>query len=106
MAAGTETGAHAMIEYAGAINACTEFSGYKPLAPESLVAAQPDMLLLTDHGVRALGVLTTVLQLPGMSQTPAGRQRHITVMDASFLLGFGPRMPAAVQSLNAQLTKR
>jgi iron complex transport system substrate-binding protein len=103
LAAGTHTGAHAMIEYAGAINATMNFSGYKPLTPESLIAAQPDVLLLTEHGVRAIGDYSTLLKLPGMSETPAGRHRRFAAMDASLLLGFGPRLPAAVQSLKLQL---
>lgn len=103
LAAGTHTGAHAMVEYAGALNATTEFSGYKPLTPESLIAAQPDVLLLTEHGVRAIGDYSTLLNLPGVKETPAGRHRRFVAMDASLLLGFGPRLPAAVQSLKLQL---
>lgn len=103
LAAGTHTGAHAMIEYAGAINATMDFSGYKPLTPESLIAAQPDVLLLTEHGVRAIGDYSTLLKIPGVSETPAGRHRRFAAMDASLLLGFGPRLPAAVQSLKLLL---
>jgi iron complex transport system substrate-binding protein len=102
MAAGTQTGAHAMIEYAGAINASSEYSGYRPLTPESLVSARPDILLMTDHGFRALGELSAVLKLPGVMQTPAGQQQQIIKMDASLLLGFGPRLPIAVKRLKSQ----
>ena len=100
--AGVKTGAHAMIEYAGAINAIADFSGYKPLTPESLIATRPDIMLLTEHGMRALGDLSVVLKLPGVSQTPAGQAQRITVMDAGLLLGFGPRLPMAVQRLNTE----
>lgn len=103
IAAGLDTGAHAMIEYAGAINATNGFTGYKPLTPEAVVLARPDVLLLTDHGVRALGDLSTVLKLPGIGRTPAGRNQRIETMEASLLLGFGPRMPQAVRQLRKQL---
>lgn len=103
LASGTHTGAHAMIEYAGAINAMTGFTGYKPLTPESLVAAKPEVLVLTDHGVRALGDLSTVFKIPGVSQTPAGRGRRVALMESSLLLGFGPRLPKAVEMLRTQL---
>lgn len=103
LAAGTHTGAHAMIEYASAVNAMTGFTGYKPLTPESLVAAKPDAFILTEQSARALGDLSTVFNIPGVSQTPAGRNRHIAAMDASLLLGFGPRLPAAVQMLRSKL---
>jgi iron complex transport system substrate-binding protein len=102
MAAGMQTGAHAMIEYAGAINATSGFTGFKPLTPESLIAARPDVILLTEHGFRSLGELSSVLKLPGISQTPAGRHQRIAVMEASLLLGFGPRLPIAVQILSEQ----
>jgi iron complex transport system substrate-binding protein len=104
MAAGVDTGAHAMIEYAGAINATPGFSGYKPLTPESLVAAQPDVVLLTDHGLQVVGDRSAISKLPGMSQTPAGRHQRFAVMDAGLLLGFGPRLPAAVNILKSHLT--
>lgn len=102
MAAGVQTGAHAMIEYAGAINAVAEFTGFKPLTPESLIAARPDVILLTEHGFQTFGDLSSVVKLPGLSQTPAGRSQRIAVMDASLLLGFGPRLPMAVKQLSEQ----
>jgi len=102
MAAGAQTGAHAMIEYAGAINAATQFTGYKPISPESLVQSCPDILLFTEHGLHALGDLSTVMKLQGVSQTRAGKDQRIAVMDVSLLLGFGPRMPEAVRRLRAQ----
>lgn len=102
MAAGASTGAHAMIEYAGAVNAVTEFTGYKPISPESLVLSRPDILLLTEQSFRALGDVSSVLKIKGMSQTPAGQAQRIVVMEASLLLGFGPRMPQAVRRLHNQ----
>lgn len=103
MAAGVQTGAHAMIEYAGAINAISEYSGYKPLTPESLISARPDVLLLTDQGFRALGDFSAVLNLPGVSQTPAGQKQRIIIMDANLLLGFGPRLATAVKQIKSEL---
>lgn len=102
MAAGAETGAHAMIEYAGAVNAATQFTGYKPISPESLILSRPDVLLFTEHSLRAIGDLSAVLKLQGVNQTRAGKDQRIAVMDASLLLGFGPRMPEAVRRLRAQ----
>jgi iron complex transport system substrate-binding protein len=102
MAAGAQTGANAMIHYAGATNAASGYLGYRPLTPESLVSARPDVLLMTDHGFRAFGDISSVLKIPGVMQTPAGKNRHITAMDAGLLLGFGPRLPFAVKHLRSQ----
>jgi iron complex transport system substrate-binding protein len=37
--------------------------------------------------------------LPGIAATPAGRDRRIFSYDDQMLLGFGPRMPQALDAL-------
>lgn len=108
MVAGADTSAQAMLEYVGASNAISAsqgFTGYKPLTPEALIAAQPDVVLLTDQGMKLNGGVEGILKLPGMAQTAAGRKRRFISMEANFLLGFGPRLPAAVATLEAALGK-
>lgn len=100
--AGRDTGADAMLAYAGAVNVidvASGFSGYKPLSPESVIAAAPDVILTTEQSVAAAGGAAGLLKLPGMAQTPAGRAQRIVAMDALWLLGFGPRLPQAVATL-------
>lgn len=98
--AGRDTGADAMIRYAGAANALGEsFSGYKPLTPEGAIAAAPDVLLATDQGLAAAGGTDGLLRLPGLAQTPAGRARRVVALEALLLLGFGPRLPQATAAL-------
>lgn len=105
MVSGLTTSAHAMLEYAGVTNAITGFSGYKPLTPEAAIAAQPDVILLTDQGLKAAGGVDGVLRLPGLAQSPAGRNRRVIALEAMFLLGFGPRLPAAVSVLDTAIAK-
>jgi iron complex transport system substrate-binding protein len=105
MVAGTGTSAQAMLDYVGASNAIAEFSGYKPLTPEAVIAAQPDLVLLTDQGLRAAGGASGILKLPGLEHTPAGRNRRAISLEALFLLGFGPRLPAAVSGLDSAIEK-
>ncbi|PHY07741.1 MAG: hemin ABC transporter substrate-binding protein [Alcaligenaceae bacterium] len=100
LVAGASTAAQAMLDYAGAVNAVQGFKGYKPLTPESMIAAQPDCLLVTEQGLQAAGGLEAILKLPGLAQTPAGRSQAVVAMDALRLLGFGPRMPEAVLALH------
>lgn len=100
LVAGAFTAAQAMLDYAGAVNAVQGFKGYKPLTPESMIAAQPDCLLVTEQGLQAAGGLEAILKLPGLAQTPAGRSQAVVAMDALRLLGFGPRMPEAVLALH------
>jgi len=105
MVAGADTSADAMIRYAGAINAVTGFTGFKPITPEAVIAAQPDIILLTDQGMQASGGIEGALKLPGVDRTPAGKSRRIVSQEAMFMLGFGPRFPAAVEALNALLVR-
>jgi iron complex transport system substrate-binding protein len=97
--AGQDTAAHAMIDYAGAVNAFGSVTGYKPLTPEAAIAAAPDVVLATDQGLEAAGGVAGFLQLPGLAQTPAGRAGRVVALDAMWLLGFGPRLPQALAAL-------
>lgn len=103
MVGGKKTSADAMITYAGARNAIAGFSGFKPLTPEAVIAANPDVILLTDQGMKAVGGIGGVLRFPGISQTRAGKEQKIISLEAMYLLGFGPRMPLAVAELNQLL---
>jgi iron complex transport system substrate-binding protein len=105
MVGGEKTSAAAMIAYAGAHNAISEVSGFKPLTPEAVIAANPDVLLLTDQGMKAVGGIGGVLRLPGIKQTRAGREQKVVSLEAMYLLGFGPRMPLAVTELNLLLQR-
>ncbi|MFZ6733755.1 heme/hemin ABC transporter substrate-binding protein [Undibacterium sp. Ji42W] len=111
MVAGRETAAHAVLEYAGASNALAaanggnSFSGYKPLTPEAMIAAQPDIILVTDQGLKASGGIGSVLKLPGVEQTPAGRKRRVLSQEAMLMLGFGPRLPSAISQLDSAIIK-
>ena len=105
MVGGKETSADAMIAYAGARNAISGLSGFKPLTPEAVIAANPDVILLTDQGMKAVGGIGGVLRFPGINQTRAGKERNIISLEAMYLLGFGPRMPSAVAELNLLLQR-
>lgn len=108
MVGGRETGADAMLAYAGAVNVMGGqggFAGYKPLTPEAVIAAQPDIVLVTDQGLKASGGVDGILKLPGLAQTPAGRKQRIVSQEAMLLLGFGPRMPLALAELDAAFAK-
>ena len=100
MVAGQGTAAQAMLDYAGAHNAAQGYSGYKPLTPEALIAARPDVLLTTRQALDAGGGAAGLLRQPGMAQTPAGKAQRVIALDTMLLLGFGPRLPLAVQTLH------
>lgn len=99
-AAGTGTGADAVIRLAGAENVFGAIDGYKTLSTEALAALQPDAILMV---TRAGSPDIDPLSLPAIAATPAGRSGTVIRMDALHLLGFGPRTPGAVRDLAARL---
>ena len=92
----------AIIKAAGAIDAATEAGivGWQLLTPEALVASNPDVYLVMDRGLEVVGGIEGLLEIPGMAQTKAGRDRHIISMPDLYLLGFGPRLPEAIADLS------
>jgi len=103
MVAGRNTAADAMIELAQADNAGASFEGYKPLTAEAAAMARPDVILITDEGIKELGGIQSLWSNAALSLTPAGKHWRAVSMDSLYLLGFGPRLPAAVTELAAQL---
>jgi iron complex transport system substrate-binding protein len=105
MVAGKDTAGAAMLELAGARNPVT-FSGFKPLSPEALVEAAPEVIVIPARGLATLGGEAGLLAVPGVAATPAGRARRFVAMDDLLLLGFGPRLGEAVDELSSRLAER
>lgn len=103
MVAGQGTSAHAIMNYLNFENTFNVFQGYKPLTPESVITGQPDIILLTEQGLKAQGGLNGILRLPGLLKTPAARHHQIYSREANHLLGFGPRLPSMLYSLAKEI---
>ena len=101
--AGLETSANAMIELAGGINAVQDYTGYKPMNSEAILAANPDYILFTSRGLDSVGGSEAVKIMPGISETSAAKQNHIIGIDDLLLLGFGPRTSEGVKLLSEAL---
>ncbi|HRK37976.1 MAG TPA: ABC transporter substrate-binding protein [Burkholderiaceae bacterium] len=106
-ASGEGTAADAIVRFLGVRNAMAGaygFKGYKPITPESMAAAAPDLILTTTQGLEAVGGEDGMWKRPELQLTPAYRHRHaaggsLIHLDALELLGFGPRMPATIAAL-------
>lgn len=104
MASGTDTAADGIIRMSGGTNAVTGFSGYKPVTPEAVTHAAPDVILMMDRGGDH-GVATAELfSIPAMMLTPAARTKTVVRMDGAHLLGFGPRTASAITQLSDALS--
>lgn len=98
--AGRGTAAHALMQYAGCVNAIDQFEGYKPLTAEAMASAAPEVIINTTQGIEAMGGEQAFWKRPELSLTPAFAKKALVALEASHLLGFGPRLPTAVQALH------
>ncbi len=98
MVGGRNTTADGMLTLAGAENAAGSIDGYKPMADEAVVAAQPEAVVMMSVGPGGAPP-ADLFAGPALSQTPAGRDRRLVTMNGLYLLGFGPRTPEAARDL-------
>ncbi|NKB83833.1 ABC transporter substrate-binding protein [Ochrobactrum grignonense] len=100
--AGSDTAADAFIRYAGGINPLSVYSGYKPVAEEWLVKAEPDVVLMLSDG-NGGPTREDVFSVKALQRTPAAKSQSLIVLEGPYMLGFGPRTAEAVRKLAAAL---
>lgn len=90
---GDNTVMEGLIEAAGGVDVAPEAGadGMLALTPEALAGGAPDIIVTASRTFDTLGGLEGFLELPGVAQTPAGRNRRVLVYEDLFLLGLGPR---------------
>lgn len=101
MASGTGTAASGILELAGLENAVTDFAGYRQLTDEAVSAAAPEVIVMMDRGGDHAASDAAIVAHPALGLTPAAQNGRIVRMDGVYLLGFGPRTPAAARDLMA-----
>lgn len=103
---GRDSGASSLLEAAGAVDA-GKASGltkdFTPITSEALAKAAPDAFLVMTKGLESVGGVDGLLELPGVAQTPAGRDRRVVTADDGVLLNYGPRTDQVLTSLVRQL---
>lgn len=105
---GPGSGVDSMIAAAGGIDAGTDEGLSRPFTPltsEALIAAGPDVLLLTTTGLESVGGIDGLLQIPGIALTPAGMNERIVTVEDGALFSFGVRTPQVVSQLAAKLAE-
>lgn len=103
LVAGEGTPIQSLITLAGGTNAIKGFSEFKPLTPEALVAADPDVVLVFNTGADDLQGNDALMRVPGMASTGAGRNQAFVTLSPEVMAGFGPRVGQAVAELNSDL---
>ena len=100
---GKNTRISEMMELAGGMNPITGFEGFRPLTEEGLVAAAPDVIVMTERSFERAGGLAGVRRLPGVALTPAGRAGRVLPVSDMYFQGFGPGLGKAVLELSKKL---
>lgn len=99
---GKHTTADVMLKLAGATNAANSLNGYRPVSDEALIEMAPQVIIAAQRSPQEK-VAEDIAALPGFKAIGVGEKVPIITMDASYLLGFGPRAPQAAGELMAQL---
>jgi hypothetical protein len=90
---GRDTAADAIIGLASGRNVAEGFDGYKPMSPEAILAAAPEIILMMDGRGGEHGLAGLLETRPRFRLTPAGRNGRLVTMPGLLLLDFGPRTP-------------
>ncbi len=96
---GTGTTIDQMINLAGGTNPVTEFTGFREMTNEAVVAVQPDAILITQRSFERSGGADGVITFPGVALTPAGKNKRIIPVSDMYFQGFGPGVGRAVREL-------
>ncbi|MEV6773615.1 ABC transporter substrate-binding protein [Nocardia sp. NPDC051030] len=102
MIAGPGSGADSLIAAIGGTDAGTASGLTEPFVPitsEALIAAAPDVIIVMSDGLASVGGVDGLAKIPGIAQTPAGRDRRIVDMSDNVVLSFGPNTGRVVAAL-------
>ena len=92
MLAGPGSGADSLIAALGATDAGTASgltSEFVPITSEAMIASAPDVILMMSGGLQSIGGVDGLEKIPGIAQTPAGRNARVVDMADTMLLSFG-----------------
>jgi len=100
---GQGSGADYLINATGAIDIGAQQldKPFTPLTAETMAQLNPDLILVMIAGLESVGGVSGLVELPGIAQTQAGKNRQVVAVDDSLLLSFGPRTPSLISELAA-----
>jgi iron complex transport system substrate-binding protein len=100
---GQGSGADYLINATGAIDVGAKqlAKPFTPLTAETMAQLNPDLILVMIEGLESVGGVSGLVELPGIAQTQAGKNRQVVAVDDSLLLSFGPRTPSLIEKMAA-----
>ncbi|WP_188827055.1 heme/hemin ABC transporter substrate-binding protein [Nocardia camponoti] len=103
MIAGPGSGADSLITAIGGIDAGTAAGVKEPfvtITSEAMITAAPDVLLVMSDGLKSVGGVDGLAKVPGIAQTPAGKNHRVVDMSDAALLSFGPNTGRVISALS------
>lgn len=97
--AGKGSVADAILTLAGARN-LAQHAQYKSYSAEALIAANPEVIVVTRQMVD--GDVQRLASIAGITRTAAWKNQRIVIIDRALILGMGPRVADAVETLHHQ----
>ena len=91
LVAGNNTSGNGLINISGGINPFNSFEGWKPVGTESIIEASPDLIIISERGLKGFGTMEDLRMHPALYLTPASQNNKIISIDGMASLGFGPR---------------
>jgi iron complex transport system substrate-binding protein len=88
-----------IVEWAGGVNAIDSVGGMLRLTPELIAKAAPDIIIATDVGFDRLGSAEKFAEMPGVAETPAGKNKRVYRVDETEVMYFGPRTAASLRKI-------
>ena len=88
---GTGESGDAFLKLIGAKNAFASFEGWKPASAESIIANDPDYIIVTSRLLKRFSNIEELKKHPSLSQTTAAQNDNIIAKDGMAMMGFGPR---------------
>lgn len=94
-----------LIEAAGGIDvsAAMGITDPVPISAEAILAAAPQVVLVPEAGLTSVNGIDGLLEIGGIGETPAGRDRRVLAYDDQLLLGNGPRTAEMLARLRDDL---
>lgn len=97
--AGSGTFQDDAIRAAGGRNVASSLKGFRPFSTESLLAADPDFLLVSTMDGDPEQMKRDVLSDPALKRLPAAREGRFVVLEANHIMRPGPRIVEAVEAM-------
>ncbi len=104
---GKGSGTDSLISAIGGVDAgAQKFTNpFTPMTAEAVATLNPDVFLVMSKGLESVGGVEGFIELPGIAQTKAGKNRAIVAVDDSLLLSFGPRSYSLLEELSQSVER-